>query len=298
MPGRDRSDAARGLRGRTPVKRLDAPRNAAMPLRNLLRIDWDVVAGIMAALMAMLLSFMGLVSETVGRGIILLLCALLLIRDLRGEAREHRMFDKLDVIKRHVTNLTATRQADVSLIGPKRLRQELTEFASTVYGEVHWFNTCCRMFRRQEIFDATLQPFLSNPHVTAVYLLCRPEEKPYWLSDLLPKLRKCDHGDKVREPLWGPIPCDVSFVLGDVDGDGRNEALVSIMEEPFSTANHGPAVPRFLLRVFSHCDLLAPLEELARQAASGFTPTVDGVIHQAEATSDVAERKPIGPPAA
>ena len=57
-----------------------------MPLRHLLRIDWDVIAGIIAALVAMLLSFMGLVSETDGRGIILLLCALLLIRDLRGEA--------------------------------------------------------------------------------------------------------------------------------------------------------------------------------------------------------------------
>ena len=48
-----------------------------MPLRRLLRIDWDVVAGIIAAVVAMLLSYMGLVSETVGRGIILLLCALL-----------------------------------------------------------------------------------------------------------------------------------------------------------------------------------------------------------------------------
>ena len=47
-----------------------------MSLRYLLRIDWDVVAGIIAALVAMLLSFMGLVSETVGRGIILLLSAL------------------------------------------------------------------------------------------------------------------------------------------------------------------------------------------------------------------------------
>lgn len=241
-----------------------------MPLRYLLRIDWDVVAGIIAAVVAMLLSFMGLVSETVGRGIILLLCALLLVRDLRGEAREHRMFDKLDVIKRHVATLTAAKQADIHLVSTKRMRQELLDFASTVYGEVRWFNACCRMFRRQEVFDATLRPFLDNPNVRAVSLMCRPEEREFWLTDLLPKLRKCDHGDKVRPPLYGPIRTNVSFLLGDVDGDGRDEAVIAIMEEPFSSSGPGLAVPRFLVRVFSHCDLIAPLEEIARQATSEF----------------------------
>lgn len=272
-----------------------------MPLRRLLRIDWDVVAGIMAAVVAMLLSFMGLVSETVGRGIILLLCALLLIRDLRGEAREIRMFDKLDVIKRHVAGLTAAKQSDVQLIGPKRMRQEFADFATTAFGEVRWFNACCRMFRRQEVFDATLRPFLDNPNVTSIILLCRPEERQFWLTDLLPKLRKCEHGEKVRPPLWGSIRTTVSFVLGDVDGDGRDEAMVSIMEEPFATSNQGPAVPRFLLRVFSHCDLIAPLEDMSRHAMSDFvadeadeaTPAPVGAADSASPTPGAA-----GPPAA
>lgn len=247
-----------------------------MPLRYLLRIDWDVVAGIIAAVVAMLLSFMGIVSETVGRGIILLLCALLLVRDLRGEAREHRMFDKLDVIKRHLTNLAAAKQADIHLIGPKRMRQEFADFATTVYGDVRWFNACCRMFRRQEVFDATLRPFLENPNVKSVHLFCRPEERQFWLADLLPKLKKCGHGDKVRPPLWGPIRTNVSFVLGDVDGDGKDEAVLSIIEEPFAATNQGPAVPRFLIRVFSHCDLIASLEDMSRHAMSDFVSNVEG----------------------
>ena len=273
-----------------------------MSLRYLLRIDWDVVAGIIAALVAMLLSFMGLVSDTVGRGIILLLCALLLIRDLRGEAREIRMFDKLDVIKRHVAGLTAGKQTDIQLIGPKRMRQEFADFAMTVYGDVRWFNACCRMFRRQEVFDATLRPFLDNPNVTAVVLLCRPEERQFWLTDLLPKLRKCEHGDKVRPPLWGPIRTNVSFVLGDVDGDGRDEAMVSIIEEPFATSNQGPAVPRFLVRVFSHCDLIAPLEDMSRHAISEFVSEEAGRGDRASlaAAADAAPptRERADPPAA
>ena len=67
-----------------------------MSFRDPLHIDRDVVAGIAAAITAIMLGLMGLVSETVSLGIILLPCAPLLVRDLRREAREHRMFDKLD----------------------------------------------------------------------------------------------------------------------------------------------------------------------------------------------------------
>ena len=246
-----------------------------MPFRRLLRIDWDVIAGIIAALVAMMLSFMGLVSETVGVGIILLLCALLLTRDLRGEAREHRMFDKLDVIKRHVSTMTASQHTDVRLVGPKRLRHEFTEFAATVVGEIRWFNACCRMFRRPEVFDATLRVFLDNPNVTSVYLLCRPDERHAWEVDVLPKLRRCVNASKLHAPLWGAIRGSVSFVIGDIDGDGRNEALLAIMDEPFAAANQGPSVPRFTFHVYSQSELMMSLEELMRHATTDFEADAD-----------------------
>ena len=246
--------------------------NAAVFFRRLLRIDWDVVAGIIAALVAMLLSFMGLVSETVGLGIILLLCALLLTRDLRGEAREIRMFDKLDLVKRQLVGLTdAVKPSDIQLIGPKKMRQGYVNFATALHGDVRWFNACCRMFRRQEVFDATLRPLIDNPNVTSIRLMCRPEEQQNWKSDVLPKLRKCENGDKVHEPSWGAIRGNISFLIGDIDGDGRNEALVSILDEPFAAYNVGPTVPRFLLRAFSACDLMAHLEEVVRHASSDFS---------------------------
>lgn len=260
-----------------------------MPFRRLLRIDWDVVAGIIAAIVAMLLSFMGLVSEAVGVGIILLLCALLLTRDLRGEAREHRMFDKLDVIKRHVAGLAAASHTDVQLVGPKRMRHEFTEFAATVVGEVRWFNACCRMFRRREIFDTTLRVLLENPNVTAVTLLCRPDEHGAWEADVVPKLAQCAQGGKMCPPLWGPIRGSVSFVLGDVDGDGRNEALVAIMDEPFSTLNpQGPSVPQFTFHVYSQSELMLPLEALLRYATTEF----EADASDASATTGPSRRPP------
>ena len=261
-----------------------------MSFRRLLRVDWDVVAGIMAALVAMLLSFMGLVSLTVGVGIVLLLCALLLTRDLRGEAREIRMFDKLDLIKRHVVGLSdAVKPSDIQLIGPKKLRPAYATFVTALYGDVRWFNACCRMFRRQEVFDATLRPLLDNPNVTSIRLLCRPEEQPSWNADVLPKLRHCENGAKLHEPSWGAIRGNVSFLIGDIDGDGRNEALVSILDEPFAAYNVGPTVPRFLLRVFSACDLITHLEEVVRHASSDF-----GTDARVAPAGDAA---PVPPPA-
>lgn len=242
-----------------------------MSLRSLLRVDWDVIAGIAAAIIAMLLSFMGLVSEAVARGIILLLCALLLVRDLRRESREHRMFDKLDLLKRNLIGLSSTvRETDVSLVGPKRMRADVLDFTTALYGEVRWFNACCRMFHRQEVFDSTLRPLLDNPNVTSVLLLCRPDERRYWEADLRPKLRSCEHGGKVRGPFWGGIRGNISFLLGDVDGDGRDEALVSILDEPFAAYNDGPTVPRYVLRIYSQSPLMLHIQEMARHAMSDF----------------------------
>jgi hypothetical protein len=213
--------------------------------RRLLRIDWDVIAGIIAALVAMFLSFLGLVSETVGLGIVLLLCALLLTR---------------------VSD--AVKPSEIQLIGPKKMRQAYSTFATSLYGDVRWFNVCCRMFRRQEVFDSTLRPLLDNPNVTSIRLLCRPEERSGWHAEVLPKLRQCENRAKLQEPSWAPIPGNVSFLIGDVDGDGRNEALVSILDEPFAALSHGTSVPRYLVRVFSDCELMLHIEEVTRYATN------------------------------
>jgi hypothetical protein len=260
-----------------------------VPFRRLLRIDWDVIAGISAALVAMLLSFMGLASQTVGVGIILLLCALLLTRDLRAEAREQKMVDTLDVIRRHVAGLAAATHADVRLVGPKRMRHEFTEFAATVCGDVRWFNVCCRMFHRPEIFDATLRVLLENHNVTSVTLLCRPDERRSWEADVVPKLRRCGHAAKLAPPLWRPIRGSVSVVLGDVDGDGRNEALVAILDEPFATTSQSPSVPRFTFHISSQSDLIVPIEEMIRQATTDFAADAVG---EAPAPMPPGERSP------
>lgn len=253
-----------------------------MNVQRLLRVEWDVIAGILAAIVAMLLSFMGIASETIVRGIILLLCALLLIRDLRSESRLHRLFEIVDLLRRHLASVQdAVKGPEVKLVGPKKLRQETTAFSEALYGEVLWFNFCSRMFRRQEMFDAILRPIFENPHVTSVRINCRPEERPFWEADVLPKLQACEGRTKLHGPFWGSIRGNVSFILGDVGGDGRNEALVTILDEPFAAANFGPSVPRYALRLLSHCDLVAQIEELSRHVKADFRSDPEAAAEKA-----------------
>ena len=125
------------------------------------------------------------------------------------------------------------------------------------------------LFRsRQETFDATLRPLIDNPNVTSVILLCKPEDRPYWHADLVPKLKACANGSKVREPFWCNARGTVSLLIGDIDGDGRNEALVSILDEPFASSGHGTSVPRYIIRVSSGCELMSHIEESARCATN------------------------------
>ena len=58
--------------------------------------------------------------------------------------------------------------------------------------------------------------------------------------------------------------------------DGRDEALVSILDEPFAALSHGTSVPRYLVHVFSDCELMLHIEEVTRYAMN--TPATSGEI--------------------
>lgn len=243
-----------------------------MQFQRLLSIDWDVIAGVIAALLAIILSFLGMASEIVIRGIILLLLAILLIRDLRAEARVRHLESAVDLIRQHGFELAhAIARPDILLFGPRRLRQAFRQFAVQAQGDVVWHNVCCRMFHRQPIFDATLRVMMANPDIRSIQLLCNDAERPHWDEVVLPKVRGCPEADKVRPPRFGPLPAAVSFVMADIDNEGHTEALVSVQEEPFAAHNLQPSVPRYVMRVQAGSDLIGALTELARHSASNFS---------------------------
>lgn len=238
--------------------------------KKLLQYDWDVIAGVLAAVIALVLHFLHIAESEVVLAIMLALIALLLLRDLRSESRSHRLAADVEQVSRRLLEIQQTLvPPDALLIGPQRLLPEFERYAGEAQGDLIWYNVCCLMFKRQEVFDATLRKAIDNPQVTSIQLICDEREKTLWETEVRPKVQRCAGAAKVREPLWGDVPETISFILADTRAKGRAEVLLSFWGEPFMARTLERSVPRYIFRVQHHSELVGRLAELIRQHRMG-----------------------------
>ena len=238
------------------------------PRRWLRRYEWDAVAGIVAAALALILHLLHFVQPDLLLTITLVLVALLLLRQLRHEEREERVELAAVRTEQMIVRLQeALSPADATLIGPRGLRAASEGFARQASGEMVWFNVCLSMFQPQALFDCLLRPAVENSRVTRIQFVLDPSEQTRWREHVLPKLSDCQGRDKVREPLWRPMKESVSFVIAD--RDGRPEAHLSFWGEPFMARLVGRSVPRYIFHVHGHSELLPRLVELERSYRLG-----------------------------
>ena len=237
-------------------------------MKQLLRFDWDVVAGIAAAVVALVLHLLHIADAEVVLAIMLALLALLLIRDLRREASSNQLTEMLQRTEAGVQQvLSSLKPAEAILIGPRQLRAESERFAQAARGEMVWFNVCLSMFKPQELFDVLLRPAIENSQVTAIQFIADESERPQWERDVLPKIEQCVGRAKVKEPRWSKLPETVSFIMADIGSKGGAEVLLSFWGEPFMARATDKEVPRFIFWVQSHSELVSRLSELARHVS-------------------------------
>ena len=235
-------------------------------MKRLLRIDWDVIAGIAAALIAVVLHLLHIVHVDVLFTIVLVLLALLLFRDLRRESHDEHLGEAVQQIKANVRSIELSLEAPAAvLIGPRHLRGESQRFVATARGEMVWFNVCFLMFRSQDVFDLLLKPAIENPLVRSIQFISDASEKELWEENMLPKIRACAQGKKILEPRWRTLPQTISFILADTENKGQSEALLSFWGEPFMARTVEKQVPRYVFWVHGHSDLVAQLVDLERQ---------------------------------
>ncbi len=229
------------------------------------RYDWDAIAGIVAAGIALILHLLHIVEPDVLLTITLVLLALLLLRQLRHEAREERVEETTGRTEQLLVTLQDTlTPPDVVLVGPRRLRAASEAFARQARGEMTWFNVCLLMFRPQELFDCLLRPAVENPQVTRIEFVLDEGERTNWRDHVVPKLAECHGREKVLEPRWCALHESVSFILADRSSDGQAEAQLSFWGEPFMARTTGRDVPRYIFHVHAHSELVPRLVELAR----------------------------------
>jgi hypothetical protein len=235
-------------------------------MNRLLRIDWDLIAGIVAAVAAIILHLLHIVHVDVLLTIVLVLLALLLLRDLRRESREERLGEAVDQLRGSLRDVQRSLQPpEAVLIGPRHLRTESRRFTQNAQGEMVWFNVCFLMFQSQETFDLLLRPAIENPHVTSIRFISDAGEQQLWEQNMQPRIRQCTGCEKVHPPQWRTLPQTISFILADTAPEGTTEALVSFWGEPFMARTTGSQVPRFIFHVHARSDLIGQLVELERR---------------------------------
>ena len=235
-------------------------------MKRFLKLDWDVIAGITAAVTALVLHLLHIVESDVIFTIVLVLLALLLLRDLRRETADERLAETAEETKATVEKLQASIvPPEAILIGPSRLRAESHRFCETASGEMIWFNVCFTMFQSQEVFDLMLRPAIENPHVTSIRFVSCTAEKRLWEQNIVPKINDCSGRSKVLEPRWCELPETLSFILAETASSRKMEALLSFWGEPFMGRTPGQQAPRYVFRVLGHSDLIARFVELERQ---------------------------------
>jgi hypothetical protein len=235
-------------------------------IRRFLSLDWDAIAGIVAAVVALVMHFLHVIEEEVLLLIAVVLLALLFLRDLRRERATERMEDSLMRTETAVTHIqSALSPPDAILIGPRQLRTTSERFARDAQGDMVWFHVCLLMFRTQLLFDTLLRPAIENPRVTSIHFVLDVSQQSLWDADVAPKLQACHGHAKVQEPCWTTITENVSFILAETTPNGATEGLLSFWGEPFMSRSTGHDIPRYIFHIQSHSELVARLVEVERQ---------------------------------
>lgn len=239
-----------------------------MKIRNFLSYEWDAIAGILAAVIAIVLHLLHIVDEQVIFPIVLALMGLLFINFMRHTKNNEITAEQVDRTEHAVRRIQAALKApDIVLVGPREVRSVSEQFAAHMKGDAIWFNVCLSMYKPQPLFDALLRPALDNRLVTSIQFVLHESQKPLWDEVVYPKILACPGHAKVREPFWRPLSKNISFILADSHHSGGVEALLSFWGEPFMAQSTERDVPRYIFHVQKNSELLPHLVELERSSA-------------------------------
>ena len=239
-----------------------------MKLKKLLSYEWDAIAGILAAVAAIILHLLHIVDEHVILPIVLALMGLLFINFMRHTRHNELTAEQVERTEHVVRRIhTALKPPDIILIGPRQLRSVSEQFARQMRGDAIWYNVCLSMYKPQPLFDVLLRPAVENPMVTSIQFVLDENQKDLWQEVVQPKIVDCTGHSKVREPYWCTLGKNISFILADSQQSGGPEALLSFWGEPFMAQSTTREVPRYIFHVQKHSELLPHLVELERACA-------------------------------
>ncbi len=236
-----------------------------MKIKKFLSYEWDAIAGVIAAVAAIILHLLHIVDEHVILPIVLALLGLLFINFMRHTSQNELTAEHVEKTERTVRRIQASlKTPEIILVGPRQLRSVSEQFSHHMRGDAIWYNVCLSMYRPQPLFDALLRPAIENPLVTSIQFVLDESQKDLWKEVVLPKIAACAGSSKVREPYWCTLAKNTSFIIADNHQSDGAEALLSFWGEPFMAQSTERDIPRFIFHVQKNSELLPHLMELVR----------------------------------
>lgn len=236
-----------------------------MKLKRILSYEWDAIAGIVAAIVAIVLHLLHVVDEHVILPIVLAMMALLFINFMRHTRNNELTAEQVGRTAHAVRRIhSELKPPDVVLVGPRHLRSANEHFIRQMSGDTIWFNVCLTMYKPQPLFDALLRPAVDNPMVSSIQFILDESQRDLWEQVIQPRISARAGNAKVREPRWYSLAKTISFILADSQLNGGAEALLSFWGEPFMAQTTERDVPRFIFHVQRNSELLPHLVELER----------------------------------
>ncbi|MDY6980085.1 MAG: hypothetical protein SV201_09400 [Pseudomonadota bacterium] len=235
-----------------------------MKFKQLINLEWDAIAGILAAVIAIVLHLLHVVDEEVILPILLALLGLLFLNFMRHARSNEVSAEQIETTAEMVEQIRAGLQIpEVQLIGPRHLRTANEQFLRHISGDAIWYNVCLSMYTPRPLFEALLRPAVDNPMVTSIQFVLDESQQPLW-EQLQPLLAECAGYDKVKAPRWCSLSKTTSFIFADSQASGGTEALLSFWGEPFMAQSTEQDIPRFIFHVQKNSELLPHLIELQR----------------------------------
>lgn len=240
-------------------------------MTSLRKFEWEAIAGLLAAVVAIMLHFLQVTDVSALRVITLVLVALLFLRVLRSEERWSSMESASKLSVRLLEEIKeTTHPAEIYLVGPTHIRQATIQFAERAEGEVVWFNACPQMFETKELCDVIVRPFLANKNVTAIRFVLDHSQREHWEARVESTLGAYQGHGTVAPPTWADLDSGVSFVIAETDTiAGKAEALVSFWGEPFMAVHRDRRVPGYIIHVREHSELIGRFREMERAVRTG-----------------------------
>jgi len=170
-------------------------------MKKLFKLEWEMIAGLIAAVSALVMHSLGLGSSDLLLVMAVLLMALLFLRNIRQEQRIETILESIAATSRAIHEVESRlKPAEMNLLGPTHFRAESERFSKGVQGEVLLFHVCLLMFKSQALFDLMLKPMVESPLVTSIRFVLNEKQQGLWATEIQPKLDHCHGKEKVLAP--------------------------------------------------------------------------------------------------